>query len=134
MSSSSKFDAMEKIKRDQEVYEILKGFSTSYTDVVSFLDDVALDSLNSNEDGDHLIITTIHSAKGLEWPMTILIDAVEFDINDEEEELRCLYVAMTRAEYEMIISIPDMSIMNGMPIYNEMIHFLHGSEQFFDIK
>ena len=134
MSSSSKFDAMEKIKRDQEVYEILKGFSTSYTDVVSFLDDIALDSLNSNEDGDHLIITTIHSAKGLEWPMTILIDAVEFDINDEEEELRCLYVAMTRAEYEMIISIPDMSIMNGMPIYNEMIHFLHGSEQFFDIK
>lgn len=134
-TSSAKFDAMDKIKKDKDIINILKDMSSHYKDATTFLDDIALDSLNQNEDGDFLVITTIHSAKGLEWPVTILIDCIEDDKAnlDEEEELRCLYVAMTRAEYEMIISIPDTGILNGLPVFNEMIHFLNDSTQYFTI-
>lgn len=134
-TSSARFDALDKIKKDQDIINILKDMSSHYKDATTFLDDIALDSLNQNEDGDFLVITTIHSAKGLEWPVTILIDCIEDDKThtDEEEELRCLYVAMTRAEYEMIISIPDTGILNGLPVFNDMIHFLDGSTQYFNV-
>ena len=134
MSSSAKFDALEKIKRDEEIYEILKSMSASYKNVTSFLDDIALDSVNGKDNDDGIIITTIHSAKGLEWPTTILLDCVEYDIDDEEEELRCWYVAMTRAEDDLIISVPEITIVNGLPMFNSIVHFLHGLENQYFIR
>ena len=134
MSSSAKFDALEKIRRDQEIYEILKNMSSSYKNVTDFLDDIALDSVKDKDDNDGIIITTIHSAKGLEWPTTILIDCVEYDIDDEEEELRCWYVAMTRAEDNLIISIPQFSLVNGLPLFNDVVHFIKGLEDQYFIR
>ena len=134
MSSSSKFDALEKIKRDQEIYEILKSMSASYKSVTDFLDDIALDSVKDKDDESGVIITTIHSAKGLEWPTTILLDCVEYDIDDEEEELRCWYVAMTRAEDNLIISIPQYSLVNGLPLFNDVVHYIKGLENQYFIR
>jgi len=131
MSSSAKFDALEKIKRDQEIYEILKSMSASYKNVRDFLDDIALDSVKDKDDEGGVVITTIHSAKGLEWPTTILLDCVEYDIDDEEEELRCWYVAMTRAEDNLIISIPEFTVVNGLPLFNNVLHFINGLDQYF---
>lgn len=131
MSSSAKFDALEKIKRDQEIYEILKSMSASYKNVRDFLDDIALDSVKDNDEDGGIVITTIHSAKGLEWPTTILLDCVEYDIDDEEEELRCWYVAMTRAEDDLIISIPEFTVVNGLPLFNDVVHFIKGLDQYF---
>ena len=131
MSSSAKFDALEKIKRDQEIYEILKSMSASYKNVRDFLDDIALDSVKDKDDEGGVVITTIHSAKGLEWPTTILLDCVEHDIDDEEEELRCWYVAMTRAEDNLIISIPEFTVVNGLPLFNNVLHFINGLDQYF---
>ena len=107
--------------------------STSYDNVKTFLEDIALDSLKTDEsDEDRLMITTIHSAKGLEWPIVIIIDCMESDkMDDEEEELRCLYVAMTRAEKTLILSIPEETIVNGLPMYNDFTHFIYGSEDLF---
>ena len=130
-SSSIKFDAREKLDRDMDVLNILKDMSTNYSTVKEFLEDIALDSIKSAEDlEDNLIITTIHSAKGLEWPIVIMIDSIEKD-NVDEEELRCLYVAMTRAENELYVSIPMTSIVNGIPMYNDYIRFIEGSEEYF---
>ena len=129
MSSSAKFDAMEKIKRDQEIYEILKNMASNYNKVSDFLDDLALDSIKKTNDENGITITTIHSAKGLEWPTAILLDFWEYDMPDEEEELRCWYVAMTRAEENLYISIPKFIMVNSQPMYNDSSHFIHGLEQ-----
>ena len=133
LSSSAKFDAMENIARDKEIVAILKDMAHSYNSLKSFLEDIALDTLKTeNDDQDQLLITTIHGAKGIEWPIVIIIDAVETDMTDDEEELRCLYVAMTRAETDLTISIPRYSILNGTTVRNEFIRFVRDSEDYFE--
>lgn len=133
LSSSAKFDAMENIARDKEIVAILKDMAHSYNNLKSFLEDIALDTLKTeNDDQDQLLITTIHGAKGLEWPIVIIIDAVETEMADDEEELRCLYVAMTRAETDLTISIPRYSILNGTTVRNEFIRFVRDSEDYFE--
>lgn len=132
MNSSAKFDAEEKIQNDKRIAAILKDMASNYTDIAAFLEDIALDNVNDENGDDKVVITTIHSAKGLEWPIVIIIDSLERDnYEDEEEELRCLYVAMTRAEEELTISVPDVVITNGLPMYNEVIHFIDSSSKYF---
>lgn len=64
-------------------------------------------------------LSTIHSAKGLEWPIVILVGASQDPIwrqaeteeskaDAEHEESRLLYVALTRAKYYLMISSPSM--------------------------
>ena len=131
MSNSAKFDAKERIDKDKEIIAILKDMISGYKDLKSFLEDIALDSVNTNTEGDRLLITTIHGAKGLEWPIVIIIDCIDKEMSDYEEELRCLYVAMTRAETELILSIPRYALVNGNVVYNEVSRFINGSEEYF---
>ena len=131
MSNSAKFDAKERIDKDKEIIAILKDMTFGYKDLKSFLEDIALDSVNTNIEGDRLLITTIHGAKGLEWPIVIIIDCIDKEMSDYEEELRCLYVAMTRAETELILSIPRYALVNGNVVYNEVSRFINGSEEYF---
>lgn len=131
MSNSAKFDAKERIDKDKEIIAILKDMTSGYKDLKSFLEDIALDSVNTNTEGDRLLITTIHGAKGLEWPIVIIIDCIDKEMSDYEEELRCLYVAMTRAETELILSIPRYALVNGNVVYNEVSRFINGSEEYF---
>ncbi len=64
---------------------------------------------------DCLTISTIHSAKGLEWNSVFIIGTVDgrfpsaysFNSFEEmEEELRLMYVATTRAKSNLVISYP----------------------------
>lgn len=132
MSSSARFDAEERLSKDKEIIQILKDMSSDYNDLQDFLNDIALDSISTNDDTNKLIITTIHSAKGLEWPIVILLDYIDKDMTDTEEELRCLYVALTRAKTDLTISIPKFSIVNGKLITNRLNRFFNGSEPYFN--
>lgn len=134
MSSSAKFDAMNNIHRDKEIIKTLKDMAANYTKLREFLDDIALDSLKGTKENDQLLITTIHGAKGLEWPVVILVDCIDEDYKDAEEELRCLYVAMTRAETDLYISVPKMTMRNGEVMYNKLSRFFNESKEFFDIE
>jgi ATP-dependent DNA helicase UvrD/PcrA len=67
-------------------------------------------------DDDYLILSTIHSAKGLEWDVVHVIHASDGNIpsdmatgDDEEleEERRLLYVALTRARDVVVVSFPQ---------------------------
>jgi ATP-dependent DNA helicase UvrD/PcrA len=67
-------------------------------------------------DDDYLILSTIHSAKGLEWDVVHVIHASDGNIpsdmatgDDEEleEERRLLYVALTRARDTLLVSFPQ---------------------------
>ncbi len=66
-------------------------------------------------DDDWLTLSTIHSAKGLEWKSVFLLHAADGNIPSEmalgddqglDEELRLLYVALTRAKEELTVSFP----------------------------
>lgn len=83
-----------------------------------FLANVALASDGPKEDIDDasatrslVTISTIHAAKGLEWPVVFVPSAYEGCIphsraEDHDEERRLLYVAMTRAQGLLYMSIP----------------------------
>ncbi len=83
---------------------------SNYSDLATFLNEITLDPPESLEDIDRtrlLTLSTIHSAKGLEWSCVIIIDLVEdrfpskyalMDAELLEEERRLFYVACTRAK------------------------------------
>jgi len=78
------------------------------------------------DDDDHLVLSTIHSAKGQEWSRVTILNAVNGAIpstkatnaDDVEEERRLLYVAMTRAKdiLELIIPHRFLSYRDNSPI------------------
>lgn len=87
----------------------------------SFLDDLTLEpptssaDLNGKPQEERLTLSTVHSAKGLEWPVVFIIWLMEGRFpparayqNDEalEEERRLLYVAATRAKDQLILCYP----------------------------
>lgn len=116
-----KYDDKEKRWRDVETF---LNISENYKTVNTFLNDMALDPPNESVDEinpiskekDFLTLSTIHSAKGLEWKVVFIIWALEgrfpslrsVDNNDRiEEERRLFYVAATRAKDELYISYPQ---------------------------
>jgi DNA helicase-2/ATP-dependent DNA helicase PcrA len=95
-----------------------------------FLEDLALDpierSARENEapesDEPPLVLSTIHSAKGLEFRAVFIIQAVEGNLPSRhafgtpaalDEELRLLYVAVTRAKEQLFISYPSVRYQRG---------------------
>ena len=82
--------------------------------------DSVVDVESDNNENEFLTLSTIHSAKGLEWHSVFIIHACEglfpssqsFGSNDSlEEERRLMYVAATRAKQNLYISYP-MSIFD----------------------
>ncbi|KAI4235907.1 MAG: hypothetical protein LQ349_002864 [Xanthoria aureola] len=83
-----------------------------------FLANVALATELQKDDGSEdgqgqsqVTISTIHAAKGLEWPVVFVPAAYEGSIphsraEDTDEERRLLYVAMTRAQASLYLSCP----------------------------
>lgn len=87
-------------------------------DVLSkFLVNVALATEVEREDGEELCqvtISTIHAAKGLEWPVVFIPAVYEGSLphsraEDQDEERRLLYVGMTRAKALLYLSCPMRS-------------------------
>jgi DNA helicase-2/ATP-dependent DNA helicase PcrA len=69
-----------------------------------------------HRDEDYLILSTIHSAKGLEWKAVFVLNVVDGCIPSDmatghaaqiEEERRLLYVAMTRARHHLHLLVPQ---------------------------
>ncbi|KAH5055072.1 DNA helicase [Parastagonospora nodorum] len=83
-------------------------------DVLSkFLANVTLSSLADQNGGEveQVTISTIHAAKGLEWPVVFLPAMYDGSIphsraDDHDEERRLLYVGMTRAQGLLYLSCP----------------------------
>jgi DNA helicase-2/ATP-dependent DNA helicase PcrA len=83
-------------------------------DVLSkFLANVTLSSITDQDSGEveQVTISTIHAAKGLEWPVVFLPAIYDGSIphsraDDHDEERRLLYVGMTRAQGLLYLSCP----------------------------
>lgn len=101
---------------------MLLEFAKDYDTTKEFLDDVVLNASAEKDADDYLNITTIHSAKGLEYNTVILLDPVEEEYHrrdeseeEEDETLRCLYVALTRAKERMYLMMNEAK--NGKVYY-----------------
>ncbi len=105
-------------KRQKDLDQ-LKGIISSYDDIQSFVDDTTLDppENTSNDSGTNekrLILSTIHSAKGLEWDAVFVIGLADGRFphsaavpgEQMEEERRLLYVAATRAKKYLYLTYP----------------------------
>src|SRR5690606_37600029 len=114
------FEDYPKRIQDLEHFVTLAGNFSSREDFISSLalDPIELSALDVDplvEDEKPLVLSTIHSAKGLEFHSVFIIRAVEgvipsgYALKDPDaidEELRLLYVAVTRAEENLFISYP----------------------------
>jgi DNA helicase-2/ATP-dependent DNA helicase PcrA len=106
-------------KRARHLQELL-ALAERFKKTDEFLAEVTLeppqeDRSNSRRRGDTLTLSTIHSAKGLEWKAVFILWAAEgwfpgiqaLESEDElEEERRLMYVAVTRAEEYLYLCYP----------------------------
>ncbi len=97
--------------------DTLRDRAASYYDIGHFVEDVALDppEAESSASSDRLILSTVHSAKGLEFQAVFIIGLVEtcfparcFSPAQREEERRMFYVAVTRAREQLFLSWPSV--------------------------
>ena len=103
-------------RRQQGLEEILQ-MASGYNALDLFLADLALDSPDEEDEDNEgrITLSTVHSAKGLEWNAVLIIDLVEDRFpsrhalarpEDFEEERRLMYVACTRARQELDLYSP----------------------------
>ena len=110
-------------KREKDLEQLL-AIMDRYGNLESFLTDMALEPPNTSvgdtfatETGsaDRLVLSTVHSAKGLEWHTVFIIWALDgrfpsaqsiYKEEDLEEELRLMYVAATRARENLYFTYP----------------------------
>jgi DNA helicase II / ATP-dependent DNA helicase PcrA len=129
-----KYDNFNKRKADMDS---LITISERFKDLESFLSELALeppdttqiDSVAETEDEEKMTLSTIHSAKGLEWHTVFIISAVDGflpsfqslgDMEQIEEERRLLYVALTRAKENLFIIKPNMANKKASYMYPGM--------------
>jgi len=109
----------------------LSNFSSRFFSLEDFLGELSLltnmtevnESEADDENGDRVILSTIHQAKGLEWSVVLIIWCADGmlplaralkDPNGEEEERRLFYVATTRAKDQLYLCYPLTSYTRGM--------------------
>ena len=115
---------------------VLVAEARAYTDVPTFLEEMALMSSGDQTlDGEEVTLMTLHSAKGLEFPLVFLVGLEEgllpharvFDsgkADDIEEERRLCYVGVTRARDELIMTCANSRTQFGQIGYNAPSRFL----------
>lgn len=110
-------------KRSEDLVELI-AFASNYQGLERFLSDMMLqterENLPSSEqeiDGDAVILSTVHQAKGLEWDVVFCVNLVEGSFpfflayqeeNGLEEERRLFYVATTRAKNQLYLCTRQM--------------------------
>jgi DNA helicase-2/ATP-dependent DNA helicase PcrA len=127
------------VRRAKDLDSLLR-ISERYDDLEKMLTDMVLEPpqgsqngvLAEGEDDEKLILSTIHSAKGLEWdsvfvmhlvdgyfPSTLAVRSVE----EIEEERRLFYVATTRAKRNLYLITPELESRSWSYFDSPGMHF-----------
>ena len=110
--------------RRQGDFELVKQLASKHTQLSEFLEEYVLDPVSISEierqsESDVVTLITIHSAKGTEQKVCYVVNVTpgqypharaQGDFNDVEEERRVLYVALTRAQNELILTKQNLSL------------------------
>ncbi len=101
--------------------QIIATGATAVGSLTEFVDTFALskDAGETEHPKDCVILSTIHSAKGLEWRRVWLVGVGDQQMpspqargkEEREEEMRLLYVAVTRAKEDLLVSYPSKTAL-----------------------
>ncbi len=134
-------ESQSRLENIDEFLSVTKAFESNSEDksLVGFLTDLALvadiDKLDENPEdaNDAVTLMTLHSAKGLEYPVVFLLGLEEgvfphsrslMDEEEMEEERRLAYVGITRAENELFLSNAQMRTLYGRTNMNPVSRFI----------
>ncbi len=115
-----KYDDFNKRNKDLEIFQ---NIAEKYKSLDSLLSDMAIEPIidsvvdigGEDKEDEFVTLSTIHSAKGLEWHSVFIIHAIEGffpssrsaeKLETLEEERRLMYVAATRAKQNLFITYP----------------------------
>ena len=140
LKAEKTLEAESRLENIDEFLSVTKNFEESSEDktLIAFLTDLALvadiDQLDKEENvKDTVVLMTLHSAKGLEFPVVFLIGLEEgifphsrslMEDNDMEEERRLMYVGITRAEEELYITNAQLRTLYGHTNINPTSRFI----------
>ncbi|WP_334137328.1 ATP-dependent helicase, partial [Muricomes intestini] len=143
LEAEDKEDAQARIENIDELISKIAAYEENSQDrdekptLSGFLEEVALvadiDSLDENQ--DYVVLMTLHSAKGLEFPHVYLagmedglfpsyMTVTSDDPEEMEEERRLCYVGITRAKKELTVSCARKRMVRGETHYNKTSRFL----------
>ena len=135
-------DAADRLQNLGQLVNNVKNYCDQHGEEATlegYLEDIALisDIDSYNESSDQVVLMTIHSAKGLEFPYVFLIGMEEgvfpsemskYSEEDLEEERRLAYVGITRAKKDLYISNSVTRMLYGRTQRNEPSRFLREIE------
>lgn len=136
-------ESEENLARLENIKE-LRSVATEFPDITEFLENVALVEAEQNSKGslrtshnlpesDHVTLMTLHSAKGLEFPIVFIVGMEEglfphsrslMDTGQLEEERRLAYVGITRAKDVLYLTYASSRLYFGERLNNAPSRFL----------
>lgn len=137
-----RYDDYPKRLKDLEVFI---NISVNFHSLEKMLEELALDPISASaveteqkqKDEPPLVLSTIHSSKGLEWQQVFIINCLDgimpssYSVESEEqldEELRLLYVATTRAKQMLYYSYPALAQSSYGDYFTQLSRFLEPLE------
>ncbi len=139
LEDSDAEDAEDRINNIDELISKAAAFDAAHeeTSLSGFLEEVALvaDIDQVNDDHNKVLLMTLHSAKGLEFPHVYLagledgvfpsyMTIVSDDPMEVEEERRLAYVGITRAKDDLTITCARQRMVRGETQYNPVSRFV----------
>ncbi|MBP1308140.1 DNA helicase-2/ATP-dependent DNA helicase PcrA [Paenibacillus sp. 1182] len=141
LQNENTLESRSRLENIDEFLSVTMEFEKGAEDksLVSFLTDLALiadiDSMNDDEEeqSDAVVLMTMHSAKGLEFPIVFIVGMEEgvfphsrafLDNEELEEERRLAYVGITRAEEQLFLTCAQMRTLFGRTTANPPSRFL----------
>ena len=140
-SESDREESLQDLERNKEDITILQEMAKDYDSALAFLDATTLDATKSkgNEE-DKLVLSTIHSVKGLEYDTVILLDCIDeilpsaryIGSPEDNEDVRCMYVAVTRAKNTLYMMVPKIALKYGKAISGDLSRYIEGRDDLYD--
>jgi DNA helicase II / ATP-dependent DNA helicase PcrA len=140
LKAEKSIEAQSRLENLDELLSVTKNFEKTSEDksLVAFLTDLALvadiDSMDDEgAEADAVVLMTLHSAKGLEFPVVFLIGLEEgvfphsrslMEEAEMEEERRLAYVGITRAEQSLFVTNAQMRTLFGRTNMNPASRFI----------
>uniref|UniRef100_UPI00054D3339 DNA helicase PcrA n=1 Tax=Halalkalibacter wakoensis TaxID=127891 RepID=UPI00054D3339 len=142
LKNENSIEAQSRLENIDEFITVTNEFEKQNEDksLVAFLTDLALvadiDKLDEEKEGkpkDAITLMTLHSAKGLEFPLVFLIGMEEgifphsrslFEEEEMQEERRLAYVGITRAEKQLYLTNARLRTMYGRTNTNPPSRFI----------
>ena len=140
-SESDKEESLQDLEKNKEDIAILQEMAKDYDSALAFLDATTLDAAKSKEnEEDKLVLSTIHSVKGLEYDTVILLDCIDeilpsaryIGSPEDNEDVRCMYVAVTRAKNTLYMMVPKIALKYGKAIPGDLSRYIEGRDDLYD--